>query len=92
MHELILQCAVKGGTANTSAGEEEDDEVNRKDETCGVVEGARICIVLDHLETFLPLSGQAGGDPYSPVLNAMGKVIVFAIMMTCQVISIHTVS
>jgi hypothetical protein len=44
---------------------------------CAVKGGPRIpkiCIVLDHLETFLPSSRQASsGDPYSPVLNAMSK-------------------
>jgi hypothetical protein len=44
---------------------------------CAVKGGPRIpkiCIVLDHLETFLPSSRQASsGDPYSPVLNAMSE-------------------
>lgn len=39
-------------------------------------ETAKVCIILDHLETFLPLSRQAGGDPYLPVMNAMGKCIL----------------
>ena len=37
-------------------------------------EVAKVCIILDHLETFLPLSSQSGGDPYLPVLNAMGEI------------------
>jgi hypothetical protein len=35
---------------------------------------ARVCVILDHLETFVPLPGSAGrGDPSVPALNAMGK-------------------
>ena len=37
-------------------------------------EVAKVCIILDHLETFLPLSSQSGGDPYLPVLHAMGEI------------------
>jgi len=36
---------------------------------------AKVCIILDQLETFLPTSRHTGGDPYLPVLNAMGKSV-----------------
>ena len=34
--------------------------------------GAKVCIILDHFESFLPLS-RVGGDPYLPVLNSIGE-------------------
>ena len=39
-------------------------------------DGAMCCIVLDHLETYVPtvMSGRTGvNDPAVPTLNAMGK-------------------
>ena len=41
----------------------------------GEGEVAKVCIILDQLETFLPLSRHTGGDPYLPVLNALGKSV-----------------
>jgi len=41
----------------------------------GEGEVAKVCIILDQLETFLALSRHTGGDPYLPVLNAMGKSV-----------------
>ena len=38
-------------------------------------EVAKVCIILDQLETFLALSRHTGGDPYLPVLNAMSKSV-----------------
>ena len=36
----------------------------------------RVCVILDHLETFVPLPGSVGrGDPSIATLNAMGKNI-----------------
>ena len=45
-----------------------------KGRSSGGEEVAKVCIILDQLETFLPLSRYTGGDPYLPVLNAMGKL------------------
>jgi hypothetical protein len=44
----------------------------------GAVEGgssAKVCIILDHFDSFLHSSSNAEGDPYLPVLNAMGKKV-----------------
>ena len=35
---------------------------------------AKICIILDHFESFLSSSAM---DPYSPVLNASEKIVIF---------------
>ncbi|KAL7539811.1 hypothetical protein ACHAXR_009635 [Thalassiosira sp. AJA248-18] len=69
LHELALRCAVRGSASvsRTCAGDNLDNK--KKQQYSGEV--ARVCIILDHLETFLPLSRQAGGDPYLPVLNAI---------------------
>ena len=37
-------------------------------------QSGKVCIILDHFESFLPLS-RVGGDPYLPVLNSMGESI-----------------
>ncbi|KAL7550996.1 hypothetical protein ACHAWF_017414 [Thalassiosira exigua] len=64
VHELVLQCAVKGAAAMSVRGDLDDEAQDH-------CEFARICIVIDHLDTFLPSSSQPVGDPYSPVLNSM---------------------
>lgn len=69
LHELALRCAVKGG-ATVSENYVKDNE---REQDNSPPEVAKVCIILDHLETFLPLSMQASGDPYFPVLNAIGK-------------------
>ncbi|KAL9188451.1 hypothetical protein ACHAXT_006829 [Thalassiosira profunda] len=61
LHGIALRCAVTGGV-------EASEERTGDQQTSSV---PRVCIILDHLETFLPLPGQPGGDPYFPVLNAM---------------------
>jgi len=69
LHELALRCAVKGAAAvsMTCVG----DRANNDKEQHHPRKVAKLCIILDHLETFLPLSRQVSGDPYFPVLNAM---------------------
>lgn len=37
-------------------------------------QSAKVCIILDHFESFLPLS-RVGGDPYLPVLNSMASYL-----------------
>lgn len=59
LHELAVRCAVNGG-----------DTILHEQQT---VEIPKLCIILDHFESFLPLSSQTTGDPYLPVLNGMGK-------------------
>jgi hypothetical protein len=70
LHELALRCAVIGGGTMTM------DHVGYKEQQQIQAEGhPKLCIILDHLESFLPLSGQTTGDPYLPVLNGMSKFI-----------------
>lgn len=65
LHELALRCAVKGGATECFRDNERHQQHPRQ--------LAKVCVILDHLETFLPLSKQAGVDPYLPVLNAMSE-------------------
>ncbi len=57
LHELALRCAVKGGTQHEQPSEQLP----------------KLCIILDHFESFLPFSSQTAGDPYLPVFNGMSK-------------------
>eukprot|EP00581_Thalassiosira_minuscula_P001041 CAMPEP_0183748186 /NCGR_PEP_ID=MMETSP0737-20130205/67640_1 /TAXON_ID=385413 /ORGANISM="Thalassiosira miniscula, Strain CCMP1093" /LENGTH=970 /DNA_ID=CAMNT_0025983905 /DNA_START=20 /DNA_END=2932 /DNA_ORIENTATION=- len=65
LHELALRCAVRGG-AMIPMNQNIDEVHNVKGQHYSG-EVARVCIILDHMETFLPLSRQASGD----ALNAM---------------------
>ena len=69
LHELALRCAVKGG-ATVSMECFRDNERHQQHPR---QLAAKVCVILDHLETFLPLPKQAGVDPYLPVLNAMSE-------------------
>jgi hypothetical protein len=82
LHELAIRCAVlhhQGGSSSTT----------QQQSHSSFGQGAKICIILDHFESFLPLSSrQAGsGDPYVPVLNAMGESSLFVEYMFTFVIS-----
>jgi hypothetical protein len=77
LHELAIRCAVvhhQGGSSSTTQQQQQSHS------SLGCA--AKLCIILDHFETFLPqLSQQAGsGDPYVPVLNAMGELFTFVDM------------
>jgi len=65
LHQLALRCAVKGGATECFRDNERHQQHPRQ--------LAKVCVILDNLETFLPLSKQAGVDPYLPVLNAMSE-------------------
>jgi len=70
LHELALRCAVTGG------GTMAMNHVGYNEQQQNQVEGLpKLCIILDHLESFLPSSSQSTGDPYLPVLNGMSKFI-----------------
>jgi hypothetical protein len=75
LHELAIRCAVihhQGGSSSTAQQQQQQSHSS-------LGQGVKLCIILDHFETFLPqLSQQAGsGDPYVPVLNAMGEFSLF---------------
>jgi hypothetical protein len=68
LHELALSCAVKGGsTVSMDCFRDIERHQQRQRQV------ATVCVILDHLETFLPLSKPAGVDPYLPVLNSMSE-------------------
>lgn len=72
LHELAIRCAVVHQQSGSTT-QHQQKHSSRPLSGPGCV--AKLCIILDHFETFLPhMSRQAGGgDPYVPVLYAMGE-------------------
>jgi hypothetical protein len=66
LHELAMRCAVVQRSSTTN-GKCQQNQSNPSGQC------AKLCIILDHFETFLPVPRQAGSGPYLPVLNAMGE-------------------
>ena len=91
LHELALRGALRGG-ATFPFGDPTID-CHQVCPTCNLLDGqhnskmnngekGKVCIILDHFETFLPPPTSIGGDPYLPVLNSMGKleVVIFFLL------------
>jgi len=70
LHELAIRCAVVHQQRSGSTTQQQQSHPS-----LGQGCAAKLCIILDHFETFLPHSSRqaGGGDPYVPVLNAMGE-------------------
>lgn len=76
LETILHELALRGGLRGSSFQSTKFIPKAKLDSSKIFCKKGKVCVILDHFETFIPpsASSQKDGDPYRPVLNSMGEV------------------